>query len=55
MLSFKTLRAIVRTEKYLHQSSRNNHPYKFSKYKSYELAEELCKNIVYHDNGTIIV
>ncbi|XP_066902065.1 mitochondrial mRNA pseudouridine synthase RPUSD3 isoform X2 [Halyomorpha halys] len=50
MLSLRTLRAVLRTEKHFHQSSRNNHPFKISSYKSYELAEELCKNIVYNDN-----
>lgn len=55
MISIKTLRAIIRTEKCFHQSSRNNHPYKFSKYKSYELAEELCKNILYHDNDMVVL
>ncbi|CAH1404540.1 unnamed protein product [Nezara viridula] len=55
MFSLKTLQAILRTEKYFHQSSRNNHPYKVTNYKSYELSEELCKNIVYHDNDIVVL
>ena len=51
MISIKRLRTFLCVVKCYENNLRNSHIYKVADYRSYNLAEELVKNIVYYDKG----